>query len=206
MSTYGIARLRNVAMGPAIVEYLQRIDATLEPFGGKFVVHGGPYEVLEGNWSGDVIIIEFADRERARGWYELPAYREILPLRTEQFGCRRDLHRYGARRPPRDRRAGGLGSPRMPRTKTAAAGKLRLLVRCPAGKKSRCRSDPTPIRFADRPSPHGGGKGAAQFMALTLPRRRKSVSPEELSTPSLSVATKTSPFLSMVKPSTLSTT
>ena len=82
MSTYGIARLRNVAMGPAIVEYLQRIDATLEPFGGKFVVHGGPYEVLEGNWSGDVIIIEFADRERARGWYESPAYREILPLRT----------------------------------------------------------------------------------------------------------------------------
>ena len=83
MSTYGIARLRNVAIGPAIVEYLQRIDATLEPFGGKFVVHGGPYEVLEGNWSGDVIIVEFADRERARGWYESPTYREILPLRTD---------------------------------------------------------------------------------------------------------------------------
>ena len=75
-------QLRNVAMGPAIVGYLQRIDATLQPFGGKFVVHGGPYEVLEGNWSGDVVIIEFPDRERARGWYGSPAYREILPLST----------------------------------------------------------------------------------------------------------------------------
>lgn len=42
MSTYAIATLRNVAMGPAIIEYLERIDATLAPFGGKFVVHGGP--------------------------------------------------------------------------------------------------------------------------------------------------------------------
>lgn len=45
-----------------------------------------------------------------------------------------------------------------------------------------------------------------QLMALMLPRRMNSVSPEESSTPSLSVTTKASPFLSMVKPSTLSTT
>ncbi len=83
MSTYGIATLRNVVMGPGIVEYLERIDATLEPFGGKFVVHGGPYELLEGDWSDDVIIIEFPDRARAHGWYQSPAYREILPLRTD---------------------------------------------------------------------------------------------------------------------------
>jgi uncharacterized protein (DUF1330 family) len=28
-------------MGPSIVEYLQRIDVTLEPFAGRFMVHGG---------------------------------------------------------------------------------------------------------------------------------------------------------------------
>ena len=83
MSTYGIATLRNVVMGPGIVEYLERIDATLEPFGGKFVVHGGAYELLEGDWSGDVIIIEFPDRARAHGWYQSLAYREILPLRSD---------------------------------------------------------------------------------------------------------------------------
>lgn len=37
----------------------------------------------EGDWSGDLIVIEFPDLERARAWYESPAYQEILPLRAE---------------------------------------------------------------------------------------------------------------------------
>ena len=83
MATYAVAQLRNVVMGEAIAEYLHRIDATLTPFGGKFRVHGGQVEVLEGKWSGDLIIIEFADRQTARGWYASSAYQEILPLRTK---------------------------------------------------------------------------------------------------------------------------
>jgi uncharacterized protein (DUF1330 family) len=82
MPTFAIARIENVVMGPEIVAYLERIDATLAPFEGRFVVHGGPYDRLEGHWSGDVVIIAFPDRERARAWYDSPAYRAILPLRT----------------------------------------------------------------------------------------------------------------------------
>ena len=82
MATLAIANLRNVVVGPAIVEYLERIDATLAPFGGRFLVHGDPVELLEGAWSGDLIILEFPDRERARRWYRSPDYRAILPLRT----------------------------------------------------------------------------------------------------------------------------
>lgn len=52
MPAYAVAHMRQVTMGPAIVEYLQRIDATLEPFGGRFIVHGGEFEVLEGTWPG----------------------------------------------------------------------------------------------------------------------------------------------------------
>jgi uncharacterized protein (DUF1330 family) len=52
MSTYAVAHLRKVNLGPEIVEYLQRIDATLGPFGGRFLVHGGQVEVLEGTWPG----------------------------------------------------------------------------------------------------------------------------------------------------------
>jgi uncharacterized protein (DUF1330 family) len=83
MSAYAVAHLRRVTMGPAIVEYLQRIDATLAPFDGRFLVHGGEVEVLEGAWPGDLIIIEFPDRDRARAWYRSAAYRAILPLRTD---------------------------------------------------------------------------------------------------------------------------
>lgn len=82
MSTYAVARLRDVIIGPEIVRYLQEIDSTLEFFGGRFKVHGGDFELLEGDWSGDLIIIEFPDRVRARAWYASPAYRRILPLRT----------------------------------------------------------------------------------------------------------------------------
>ncbi|WP_230532524.1 DUF1330 domain-containing protein [Microvirga roseola] len=82
MTAYAIGHLHDVAMGPEIVEYLRRINETLEPFGGRFLIHGGPVEVREGTWSGDLIVIAFPDRESARAWYDSPAYRRILPLRT----------------------------------------------------------------------------------------------------------------------------
>ncbi|QGZ63448.1 DUF1330 domain-containing protein [Paraburkholderia acidisoli] len=82
MTTYAIGHLHHVEMGPDIVEYLEKIDATLAPFGGRFLVHGGPVESLEGAFSGDLIVIEFASRERARAWYRSSDYQAILPLRT----------------------------------------------------------------------------------------------------------------------------
>jgi uncharacterized protein (DUF1330 family) len=83
MPAYAVAHLRNVAMGPEIVEYLRRIDATLEPFGGRFLIHGGDTQVLEGEWSGDLIVLAFPDHGRARAWYDSPAYRDILRLRAD---------------------------------------------------------------------------------------------------------------------------
>jgi uncharacterized protein (DUF1330 family) len=83
MPSYAVAHMRQVTMGPAVVEYLQRIDATLPPFGGRFIVHGGEVEVLEGNWPGHLIVIEFPDRDRASAWYNSDAYQEIVRLRTD---------------------------------------------------------------------------------------------------------------------------
>jgi uncharacterized protein (DUF1330 family) len=82
MPAYCIAHMRRVTMGPPIVEYLQRIDATLAPFGGRFIVHGGEVEVLEGCWPGFAIVLEFPDDAEARAWYQSDAYREIAALRT----------------------------------------------------------------------------------------------------------------------------
>jgi uncharacterized protein (DUF1330 family) len=83
MSTFAVAHLREVRMGPPIVEYLEKIDATLEPFEGRFVVHGDKGEVIEGDWPGYLIVIEFPDRDRARGWYNSKSYHDILRLRLE---------------------------------------------------------------------------------------------------------------------------
>ena len=82
-TAYGVALLEDVRMGPAIVEYLERIDATLEPHGGRFVVHGARPEMLEGSSPGTMVVIQFPDSAQAHGWYNSAAYREILALRTE---------------------------------------------------------------------------------------------------------------------------
>ena len=83
MTAYGVGLLKDVKIGPSIVAYLERIDATLAPFDGRFIVHGGQAEMLEGTDPGALIVIEFPDRFRAQEWYGSAAYQEILLLRTE---------------------------------------------------------------------------------------------------------------------------
>lgn len=82
MTTFAIAHLTSVTLGQPIVDYLRGIDATLTPFGGRFIIHGGTPTVLEGEWTGDLIVIVFPDRASAEGWYASSAYQAILPLRT----------------------------------------------------------------------------------------------------------------------------
>ena len=83
MKGYAIGILKDVQVGPQIVEYLERIDATLAAYGGRFIVHGGPQDVREGANPGDVIIIEFPDRAHAAQWYDSEPYQEILRLRSD---------------------------------------------------------------------------------------------------------------------------
>ncbi|GAA4984628.1 DUF1330 domain-containing protein [Kitasatospora paranensis] len=85
MTAYAVAHVHSVEFCPDIVEYLERIDATLDPFGGRFLIHGGAVEVVEGSWGEDLILIEFPDRANMLAWYDSPAYREILPLRTRHM-------------------------------------------------------------------------------------------------------------------------
>ncbi|MEU1805493.1 DUF1330 domain-containing protein [Streptomyces sp. NPDC019937] len=84
-AAYAIAHLRESRPHPDVIEYLERIQATLDPFQGRFIVHCGRLEVIEGTWPGDAVLIGFPDAERARGWYTSPAYQEILPLRTNHI-------------------------------------------------------------------------------------------------------------------------
>jgi uncharacterized protein (DUF1330 family) len=83
MPSLAVARLYNVEMGNGIIEYLRHIDATLAPNGGRYIIHGGPYARLEGNWSGDLVVIAFPTYEAARAWYESPRYQRILPSRQK---------------------------------------------------------------------------------------------------------------------------
>lgn len=63
-------------------EYQKAVPATLEAFGGKFIVRGGKMKIWEGEWPHSrLVIIEFPSREAAEGWYRSPEYQKIIGLR-----------------------------------------------------------------------------------------------------------------------------
>ena len=56
IKSYAVGILTEVMMGVELAQYLERIDATLEPFGGSFLVHGDePFrrfaQPVSGSWS-----------------------------------------------------------------------------------------------------------------------------------------------------------
>lgn len=63
------------------LEYLSRVEATVAPYGGRWLAQGDP-DVVEGAWPGSVVLMEFPDRTAAQAWYDSPEYRDIVQLRT----------------------------------------------------------------------------------------------------------------------------
>ena len=84
MTAYLINHLRQPGVvNSEVLDYLDQVQATLDPFEGKFIVQGGELDVLEGAWAGSVILLSFPDMTKARTWYKSPAYQAILHLRTD---------------------------------------------------------------------------------------------------------------------------
>ena len=74
----------NVAVTDAMGydQYRQRVSATMEAFGGRYLVRGGATEVLEGDWTPKrLVILEFPDMTQLKAWYHSPAYRPLIELR-----------------------------------------------------------------------------------------------------------------------------
>lgn len=65
-----------------MAEYRAKVLHTLELYGGGFMIRGGAFEALEGDWKPTHLsIMEFPTAEHARRWYASPEYRAIVPLR-----------------------------------------------------------------------------------------------------------------------------
>ena len=83
MPAYAVGILHDLRPHQDIVAYLENIDATLAPFGGRFIVHGAAPEVREGNFRAAFVVIEFGGLDDVRAWYDSQAYQAIVPLRAE---------------------------------------------------------------------------------------------------------------------------
>ena len=84
MKTYLINHLRIPGDVPNLqgLTYLEKVEATVAPYGGKWLAQGAG-DVIEGAWPGAVVLIEFPSRKAATDWYSSPEYQAILPLRTK---------------------------------------------------------------------------------------------------------------------------
>ena len=62
-------------------KYSKQVPGTLEPFGGHYLVRGGKVQALEGAAPTRSVVIVFESAEKARAWYDSPAYQAIKPIR-----------------------------------------------------------------------------------------------------------------------------
>lgn len=84
MAAYVIASVE-ITNPEAYQAYSSQVEATLERYGGRFLVRGGNLHPLEGGewYDSRLVIIEFPSEESARSWYESDDYRRILPIRQQ---------------------------------------------------------------------------------------------------------------------------
>ncbi len=81
MSGYVIAEVE--VTDPAVFEeYRGQVSATIEQYGGKYIVRGGEHEKLEGDWTPKrLVIIQFESVARAKEWYYSAEYEGPKALR-----------------------------------------------------------------------------------------------------------------------------
>jgi uncharacterized protein (DUF1330 family) len=89
MAAYLIANVE-VTDAATYERYRKDVPATIEKYGGRFLVRGGAVEALEGTFVPKrIVVLEFPSVERAKAWWNSPEYRPLLALR--QSASRGDL-------------------------------------------------------------------------------------------------------------------
>jgi uncharacterized protein (DUF1330 family) len=68
----------------AYAQYAAMVDASLEPFEGRFLVRGGGSQTLEGDWRPRrLVVLQFPSAGHARGWYESQDYGAAKTIRQQ---------------------------------------------------------------------------------------------------------------------------
>ena len=81
MPAYIIADL-DVTDPAGFEEYRKVVPATIEKYGGRYLVRGGAMETLEDDWQPKrVVELEFPSLDQAKRWYNSEEYRDPKALR-----------------------------------------------------------------------------------------------------------------------------
>jgi uncharacterized protein (DUF1330 family) len=64
-------------------QYMAEAPAAVKAHGGEYVIRGGRFEALEGNWQpARVAMLKFPSYEQARAWYDSEQYRAARARRA----------------------------------------------------------------------------------------------------------------------------
>jgi uncharacterized protein (DUF1330 family) len=80
MAAYVIAEVE-VTNPEGYEAYRTQVPATLEQYGGTYVVRGGSIDSLEGESAGRMVILQFEDLAAAKRWYNSLEYQAIVGTR-----------------------------------------------------------------------------------------------------------------------------
>jgi len=70
-------------------KYGEKVAETLAPFNHHYLVRGHNIQALEGEPpKGGIVVIAFDSAEKAREWYDSPAYEAIKPIRQSSAKSR----------------------------------------------------------------------------------------------------------------------
>ncbi len=81
MAAYVIVDL-DVKDPTAYESYRREVPATLAKYGGRFLVRGGQFQVLEGDWAPKrVVVLEFPSMDALQRWYRSDDYKPLIAQR-----------------------------------------------------------------------------------------------------------------------------
>ena len=81
MSAYVIVEI-DIVDPAGYEEYKKLAGATVEKYGGNYIVRGGEAEVLEGDWKPKrIVVLQFDSMQRAKDWLHCEEYREPRKMR-----------------------------------------------------------------------------------------------------------------------------
>ena len=82
MAAYCFFDVRKITDPDKVGEYRKQVFATVERYGGRYLVLGGKFDAVEGDWQPIVpVIIEFASLAEAHRWYNSDDYAPLKTLR-----------------------------------------------------------------------------------------------------------------------------
>jgi uncharacterized protein (DUF1330 family) len=83
-----IAEVSDVTNADDMAKYAAAAPATVEKYGGRYVVRGGKTVTLEGQPPARIVITAFKSMADAQKWYDSPEYSALRPLRQRSAKSR----------------------------------------------------------------------------------------------------------------------